>query len=42
MVNTAQQVGGSIGTALLSSLAASTVSDYLKGKQPTALVTAAF
>jgi EmrB/QacA subfamily drug resistance transporter len=40
MVNTGQQVGGSIGTALLSSLAASAVTDYLKGKQPTALVTA--
>jgi len=36
MVNTMQQVGGSIGTALLSSIFASSVSGYLEGKgQPT-------
>ncbi len=32
MVNTMQQVGGSIGTALLSSIFASSVSGYLDGK----------
>jgi hypothetical protein len=36
LVNTAPQVGGSIGTALLSTLAASATSSYLAGKQPTA------
>ncbi|MDR7278673.1 MFS transporter [Catenuloplanes atrovinosus] len=35
-VNTSQQVGGSIGTALLNTLAASAASDYLTGRQPTA------
>jgi predicted MFS family arabinose efflux permease len=35
LVNTAPQVGGSIGTALLSTLAASATSSYLTGKQPT-------
>ncbi|MGC0373022.1 MFS transporter [Streptomyces sp. SAI-229] len=34
-VNTMQQVGGSIGTALLSSLAASAATGYLAGEQPT-------
>ncbi|MER7930726.1 MFS transporter [Streptomyces sp. NPDC096057] len=34
-VNTMQQVGGSIGTALLSSLAASAASSYLVGKDVT-------
>lgn len=34
-VNTMQQVGGSIGTALLSSLAASAAGDFLAGKKPT-------
>jgi EmrB/QacA subfamily drug resistance transporter len=34
MVNTMQQVGGSIGTALLSSIFASSVSGYLEGRQP--------
>ncbi|MFD5258299.1 MFS transporter [Streptomyces bobili] len=34
-VNTMQQVGGSIGTALLSSLAAGAATDFLAGKQPT-------
>jgi EmrB/QacA subfamily drug resistance transporter len=35
MVNTMQQVGGSIGTALLSSIFASSVASYAKGKPPT-------
>lgn len=34
MVNTAQQVGGSIGTALLSTLATNAGNDYVKGKLP--------
>jgi hypothetical protein len=34
MVNTMQQVGGSIGTALLSSIFASAVSSYADGRQP--------
>jgi EmrB/QacA subfamily drug resistance transporter len=34
MVNTMQQVGGSIGTALLSSIFASAVSAYMQGRQP--------
>ncbi|MFC3988694.1 DHA2 family efflux MFS transporter permease subunit [Actinoplanes siamensis] len=34
MINTVQQIGGSIGTALLSSFAASAAGDYLKGKDP--------
>ena len=34
MINTVQQVGGSIGTALLSSFAASAVTGYLEGKTP--------
>ncbi|TDC22945.1 DHA2 family efflux MFS transporter permease subunit [Streptomyces sp. 8K308] len=33
-VNTMQQIGGSIGTALLNTLAASAASDYLDGKDP--------
>ena len=40
MVNTCQQVGGSIGVALLSTLAASAATDYAKGKTPSSLVTA--
>jgi EmrB/QacA subfamily drug resistance transporter len=36
MVNTMQQVGGSIGTALLSSIFSSAVSSYAAGKPPTA------
>ena len=40
MVNTSQQVGGSIGTALLSTIAASAVTDYLAGKQVDALTAA--
>jgi EmrB/QacA subfamily drug resistance transporter len=39
-VNTMQQVGGSIGTALLSTLAASATTGYLDGKQPTTAVVA--
>jgi EmrB/QacA subfamily drug resistance transporter len=35
LVNTAPQIGGSIGTALLSTLAASATSSYLAGKPPT-------
>ncbi|MGC0343406.1 MFS transporter [Streptomyces sp. SLBN-8D4] len=34
-VNAMQQVGGSIGTALLNTLAASAATDYLVGKDPT-------
>ncbi|WP_433136850.1 MFS transporter [Actinomadura nitritigenes] len=33
-VNTMQQVGGSIGTALLNTLATSAAADYLKGRVP--------
>lgn len=33
-INTSQQVGGSIGTALLSTIAASAASDYLAGRSP--------
>ncbi len=36
-INTSQQVGGSIGTALLSTIAASAASDYLTNRQPTPL-----
>ncbi|MFE1955987.1 MULTISPECIES: MFS transporter [Streptomyces] len=35
MVNTSQQVGGSIGTALLNSLATSAAANYMAGKPPT-------
>jgi len=35
-LNTAQQIGGSIGTALLSSFAASAATNYLHGKVPNA------
>ena len=35
-VNTFQQIGGSIGTAVLSAFAASATSDYLVGKAPSA------
>ncbi|MEL3950175.1 MULTISPECIES: MFS transporter [Streptomyces] len=35
MVNTTQQVGGSIGTALLNTLATSAAANYLVGKRPT-------
>ncbi|MFC4375112.1 MFS transporter [Nocardia halotolerans] len=34
MVNTSQQVGGSIGTALLSTIAASAMTDYVSTHQP--------
>jgi EmrB/QacA subfamily drug resistance transporter len=40
MVNTSQQVGGSIGIALLSSLASSAATSYLAGRHPTPLVQA--
>jgi EmrB/QacA subfamily drug resistance transporter len=40
MVNTMQQVGGSLGTALLSTLSASATAGYLAGKQPGAAVVA--
>ncbi|MBH0775572.1 MFS transporter [Nocardia bovistercoris] len=40
MINTSQQVGGSIGTALLSTIAASAASDYLAGAQPNPLAVA--
>lgn len=36
-VNTSQQVGGSIGTALLNTLAASAATSYLVGRAPTPL-----
>jgi EmrB/QacA subfamily drug resistance transporter len=35
MVNTAQQVGGSIGTAVMSSIFASAVTAYVDGRHPT-------
>jgi EmrB/QacA subfamily drug resistance transporter len=38
MVNVGQQVGGSIGTAMLSSIFASAVSAYAAGKAPTAAI----
>jgi hypothetical protein len=34
MVNTSQQVGGSIGTALLSTMAVSATTDYLAANGP--------
>jgi len=37
LVNTSQQIGGSIGTALLNTLAASAATGYLVGKAPTKL-----
>jgi EmrB/QacA subfamily drug resistance transporter len=36
MVNTGQQVGGSVGTALLSTLAASAATSFVGGQRPTA------
>jgi hypothetical protein len=39
-VNTMQQIGGSLGTALLSTLSASAASSYLAGKPATAEVAA--
>ncbi|MEV6348841.1 DHA2 family efflux MFS transporter permease subunit [Actinoplanes sp. NPDC051851] len=42
MINTVQQIGGSIGTALLSSFYATAITDYMSGKtaasQPEALI----
>jgi EmrB/QacA subfamily drug resistance transporter len=40
MVNTAQQVGGSIGTALLNTIAASATTSYLVGRAPSRLLAA--
>ncbi|WP_194826276.1 MFS transporter [Nocardia sp. XZ_19_231] len=40
MVNTSQQVGGSIGTALLSTIAASAMTDYVSTHQPGPLTVA--
>ncbi|MEU8897209.1 MFS transporter [Nocardia sp. NPDC048505] len=40
MINTSQQVGGSIGTALLSTIAASAATDYLGTHQPGPLAVA--
>ena len=40
MVNTSQQVGGSIGTAVLSTLSASAVTAFVAGKAPTAAIAA--
>jgi EmrB/QacA subfamily drug resistance transporter len=40
MINTSQQVGGSIGTALLSTIAASASSDYLAARIPDRLTVA--
>ena len=37
LVNTSQQIGGSIGTALLNTLAASALTSYMVGKAATAL-----
>ncbi|MFE6891949.1 MFS transporter [Streptomyces sp. NPDC057694] len=34
-VNTMQQIGGAVGTALLNTLAASSATNYLKGRRPT-------
>jgi hypothetical protein len=36
LVNTGQQIGGSIGTALLSTLAASAASSFASGARPSA------
>jgi hypothetical protein len=40
MVNTSQQVGGAVGTALLSTLATSAVTGYLAGAHPSAALIA--
>ncbi|QIS22189.1 MFS transporter [Nocardia terpenica] len=40
MVNTSQQVGGSIGTALLSTIASSAAANYLSTRQPTPIAVA--
>ncbi|GAB3681147.1 MFS transporter [Actinocorallia lasiicapitis] len=39
-VNTAQQIGGSIGTALLSTIATTAITDYAAGKAPSPLLQA--
>jgi hypothetical protein len=41
MVNTSQQVGGSIGVALLNTLAATAATDYLASHQPATAAVAA-
>jgi EmrB/QacA subfamily drug resistance transporter len=41
MVNTSQQVGGSVGVALLNTLAATTATDYLAAHQPATTAVAA-
>jgi EmrB/QacA subfamily drug resistance transporter len=41
MVNTMQQVGGSVGTALLSTLAATATTGFMSGKAPTSTLAAA-
>jgi len=41
MVNTSQQVGGSIGVALLNTLAATAATDYLTSHQPATAAVAA-
>jgi hypothetical protein len=41
MVNTSQQVGGSVGVALLNTLAATTTTDYLAAHQPATTAVAA-
>jgi hypothetical protein len=40
MVNTGQQVGGSIGTAVLSTLASTAATNYVHGKVPSHAVLA--
>jgi EmrB/QacA subfamily drug resistance transporter len=40
LVNTTTQVGGSLGTALLSTISASAASSYLASRQPSAIVVA--
>ena len=40
LVNTTTQVGGSLGTALLSTLAATATSSFVAGKQPTTALVA--
>jgi hypothetical protein len=40
MVNTGQQVGGSIGTAVLSTLASTAATNYVHGRAPTPAVLA--
>jgi hypothetical protein len=40
MVTTSQQIGASVGTALLNTIAASATASYLVGRTPTASVLA--